>query len=163
MKRVRSFPGHMKQILSLALGPSSALFSGGEDRSIRQWDTTARCQCVQNLSVGETVTSLSARDYHLAAALGDGSCCVYDVRNWKRLTSFQPHSHECRSIRHSPGGHWLLTGSYDSSVCLAEAEGTEWVEVAQHGDKVIQARWHHTGSLFASSSTDKTACFWTLQ
>ena len=162
MKLVSVFSGHAKQVLCVARGGrGSTLVSGGEDETVRLWDYASR-KCVYTLEVGETVTSLSTHTHHLAAALSDGSCCVYDVRNWQRVSSFQPHSSDCRSIRHSPSGKQLLTGSYDGSVCLAEAVGTEWVEVAQHGDKVVQARWHPHRQLFASTSTDKTTCFWTL-
>lgn len=162
LKMVCILSGHTKQVLSVAhSGRGSTCVSGGEDRTVRLWDWAAR-QCVHTLELPEVVTSLSCHRHHLAVALMDGSCAVYDVRNWSRVTAFQPHSNECRSIRHSPCGKWLLTGSYDGSVCLSEAAGTEWVEVAQHGDKIIQARWHPRGQLFASTSTDKTACFWTM-
>ena len=163
MKMISSLSGHEKPVLALARGGQrSTLFSGGEDGVVRVWDW-ASGRCVHTLTLSEAVTSLSALHHTLAAATVDGSCAVYDVRNWSQVTSYQPHSDECRSLRHSPCGKWLLTGSYDGSVCLGEAEGTEWVEVAHHEDKVVQARWHPNGEIFASTSSDKTAAFWTLK
>lgn len=161
-KMVGSLSGHTKQVLSLGLLGGSAVVSGGDDQAVRLWDP-AQLQCVHTLTVGETVTSLATHDQQLAVALADGSCSIYDTRNWKSLGSFQPHSSECRSVRYSPDGKWLLTGSYDASVGLTEAASLEWVELAHHQDKVIQAHWHPEGNLFASTSADKTACFWTLQ
>ena len=164
MKMVCILSGHTKQVLSVARGGrGSTIASGGEDKMAKLWDWSAE-QCVHTLQLSDVATSLSPHDHHLAVALMDGSCAVYDVRNWQQVSSFQPHSNECRSVRHSPCGKWLLTGSYDGSVCLGEATGVGWVEMAQHGDKVIQARWHPVdGQVFASTSTDKTACFWTMQ
>ena len=163
LKMVCILSCHTKQVLAVASGSGGSMCaSGGEDKTVRLWDWAAR-QCVHTLELSEGVTSLSCHGHHLGVALLDGSCATYDIRNWSQATTFQPHSNECRSIRHSPCGKWLLTGSYDGSVCLSEAAATEWVEIAQHGDKVIQARWHPKGQLFASTSTDKTVCFWSLQ
>ena len=163
LRLVGKLPGHAGQVLSLGLLASpSVIISGGEDGTARVWDP-ALLRSIHTIRAEETVTSVSAYGYQLALALADGCCALYDARSWKRLESFQPHSDECRSIRHSPDGRWLLSGSYDGSVCLAEAGGVEWVELVQHADKVIQSRWHPTGTLFASSGADKTARFWTLQ
>lgn len=163
LKMVTNLSGHEKQVLSVARGGQrSAVVSGGEDGTVRLWDWSTG-KCVHTLPLSETVTSLSAHEDTLAVAMVDGSCAVYDVRNWGPVTSYQPHSDECRSVRHSPCRRWLLTSSYDGSVCLGEAGGVEWVEVAQHDDKVVQTRWHPRGEIFASTSSDKTACFWSLQ
>ena len=163
LKMIHVLSGHKKQVLAVACGShGSTIMSGGEDETVRVWDWFTGT-CVHTLNLPDIVTSLSSLNHHLAVALVDGSCAIYDVRNWRQLSSFQPHSGECRSIRHSPSGRWLLTGSYDSSVCLSDAMGTEWEEVAHHEDKVIQARWHPQGEVFASTSTDNTACFWTIK
>ena len=165
MNMASSLSGHEKQVLAVARGcgeQRSTLVSGGEDKTVRLWDLSAGA-CVHTLTLSEVVTSLSTCSHTLAVATADGSCLVYDMRNWgQQVTSYQPHSDECRSIRHSPSGKWLLSASYDSSVCLGETTGTEWAEVAQHEDKVVQARWHPQGKIFASTSSDKTACFWVL-
>ena len=162
MKLTCTLSGHTKQVLAVVCGDhGSTVVSGGEDKTVKLWDWSAG-KCVYTLSLSDSVTSLSAHAHHLGVALGYGGCAVYDVRNWKLVSCYQAHTSECRSVRHSPCGKWLLTGSYDGSVCLGEAAGSEWMEVAQHGDKVIQTRWHPQGQLFASTSTDKTACFWTL-
>ena len=167
MKTVTKLSGHEKQVLSVASGGQrSTVVSGGEDGTVRLWDWSAAGKCVNTLRLSESVPSLSAHEQTVAVAMVDGSCSVYDMRNWGLVTSYKPHSDECRSVRHSPGsgGKWLLTGSYDGSVCLGEGlGGGEWVEVAQHEDKVVQARWHPGGEVFASTSSDKTACFWSLQ
>lgn len=161
LKMVGSLPGHTKQVLSLSCLGGSAVISGGDDQTVRLWDLM-QFQCVHTLPVDDTATSLSTHDHQLAVAMADGSCSIYDTRNWKSLGSFQPHSSECRSVRYSPDGRWLLTGSYDESMGLTETASLEWVELAQHQDKVIQVRWHPGGKYCASTSADKTASFWAL-
>ena len=163
LQMVTNLSGHERQVLSVARGGQGlTIVSGGEDGTMRLWDWSSG-KCIHTLSLSEPVTSLSTREQTVAVATVDGSCAVYDARSWGLVTSYQPHSDECRSVRHSPCGRWLLTGSYDGSVCLGEEGGAEWVEVAQHEDKVVQARWHPSGEVFASTSSDKTACFWSLR
>ena len=162
LKTLSFLSGHEKQVLAIAPGRGRTLVSGGEDGTVKLWEWSAG-KCTHTLTLPEPVTSLSTHEDTLAAAMADGTCAVYDMRSWSQLVSYQPHSDECRSLRHTPCGKWLLTASYDRSICLGETAGTDWVEVGHHEDKVVQARWHPGGKVFASTSSDKTACFWSLQ
>jgi hypothetical protein len=37
-----------------------------------------------------------------------------------------------------------------------------WTVVAQHNDKIIQAKWHPTEMSFITTSADRTAIVWSL-
>jgi hypothetical protein len=37
-----------------------------------------------------------------------------------------------------------------------------WAVVAQHNDKIIQAKWHPTEMSFITTSADRTAIVWSL-
>lgn len=162
LKIITTLSGQDKVLSVAPGGQSSTAVSGGEDGTIRMWDWRSG-NCIHSLLLSDPVTSLSTSGDSMAVGLGDGSCAVYDMRSWREVTSYQPHSDECRSVCHSPCGNWLLTSSYDGSLCLGEVtERGEWIEIAQHQDKVIQSRWHPSGDIFSSTSSDKTASFWTL-
>lgn len=93
---------------------------------------------------------------------------IYDITAGRTLQFFKPHTLDCRSVRFSPDGNYLLTASYDTSIILLDMQHNleynipPYSVVAQHRDKVIQCRWHPQLMAFVSSSADKTACLWTL-
>jgi WD repeat-containing protein 47 len=50
--------------------------------------------------------------------------------------------------------------SYDCSLAITDTTTHTSKHVAQHEDKVIQARWHCSDLAFASSSADRTVRLW---
>ena len=100
----------------------------------------------------------------------NGQCVIYDVSARKPVSTFQPHSMDCRSIRFSPDSKYVLTGSYDANIALTAVQYNldtktqpQSQTVATHKGKVIQCRWHPSQYMFLSSSADKTAALWTQE
>lgn len=61
----------------------------------------------------------------LAAGLEDSRCLLYDIRGGRTVQSYNPHTSDIRSVRFSPGAHYLLTGSYDSKVMITDLQGKQ--------------------------------------
>lgn len=59
----------------------------------------------------------------LAAGLEDSRCMLYDIRGGRTVQAYNPHTSDIRSVRFSPGAHYLLTGSYDSKVMITDLQG----------------------------------------
>ncbi|CAJ0944262.1 unnamed protein product [Ranitomeya imitator] len=59
----------------------------------------------------------------LATGQEDSSCMLYDIRGGRMVQSYQPHSSDVRSVRFSPGAHYLLTGSYDMKIKVTDLQG----------------------------------------
>lgn len=59
----------------------------------------------------------------LAAGLEDSRCMLYDIRGGRTVQAYNPHTSDIRSVRFSPGAHYLLTGSYDSKVKITDLQG----------------------------------------
>ena len=160
---VRDFKHQETSLLSIAVIDNNILVSGDEKGTIMLWDTRSPQQPKHVQTLSNSTTSLSHYQGSIACASSTGHCCIVSLSTSTVVTKWTPHKDECKSIRYSPNGQWVLTGSYDGTVCLTNTSTYQWSTVATHSNKVIQARWHPLGQFIATTSSDKTACFWKLQ
>lgn len=160
---VQTFHGHSSQILAVTSLDEHRFASGGEDATVKLWDVRCSSSPTSSLSFSHAVTSLSSHDNLLACSTTAGTCHLIDMSSGLSLqNTFSPTKDECRSIRYSPNGSWIMTGSYSGEVSLAHSSSLYWQPVCKHTDKVIQCRWHTSGSLIATAGADKTARVWKL-
>ena len=80
---------------------------------------------------------------------------------------FQAHGHWVRSLRLTPNGRMLLSGSGDSTIGLwevnAEGTGARLMKLLQgHTNRVRCVRASHDGRLIFSGSCDMTVRCWEL-
>ncbi len=163
---VLSLSGHTSQVLSLGILPGGLLASGGQDNYVLLWDLRTP-RPVSTLSIGSPVASLTSLRDTMTTSHLDGSCSLHDLNTFRCLSTYAPHTKECRTVRHCPKARhcsWVLSGSYDGNICLADISNAavRWTKLCHHTDKVIQCRWHPEGKLFASTGTDKKAKFWSI-
>ena len=162
---ISSLAGHTEQVSSLAVVDENIVASSSQDRTIKLWDVRQQ-ECVYSFPLVSTAGCIAAHgtSSKLASSHIDGSVTLFDLATMKTVACLKVHTDEARSVRFSPDGKWLLSGSYDSRVCLIDAGLLEeWREMGQHDAKIIQCRWHRGGKLFASTGADMKACFWELQ
>ncbi|XP_076342277.1 WD repeat-containing protein 47-like isoform X2 [Tachypleus tridentatus] len=172
----QTFTGHSGTILSLYTWGGAMFVSGSHDKTIRLWDLRSR-GCVNVITApsasgagsGSPVSAVCVDPSGrlLVSGHDDSTCMLYDVTGGKIIQCFQPHSAEIRTIRFSQKAYYLLTGSFDHKVVLSDLQGDlsqpiPNVTVAEHEDKVIQARWHPTDFSFLTTSADKSVILWGL-
>lgn len=97
----------------------------------------------------------------------DSNIMLYDIRGNRIIQVIRPHSAEVKTARFSPKAYYLLTGGYDNKLFLTDLQGdltqpVSSVVVAEHDDKVIQARWHPNDFTFVSTSADRSAVLWSM-
>ncbi|XP_016377392.1 WD repeat-containing protein 47-like [Sinocyclocheilus rhinocerous] len=171
---LHALSGHTGHILSLYTWGGWMIASGSQDKTVRFWDLRVP-SCVKVVGTaqhgtGSAVASVAVDPSGrlMATGLEDCRCMLYDIRGGRSVQAYQPHTSDVRSVRFSPGAHYLLTGSYDNKVMIADLQGdlTKTLPVtvvAEHADKVIQCRWHTRDLSFLSSSADKTVTLWAYQ
>ncbi|XP_051549661.1 WD repeat-containing protein 47-like isoform X1 [Myxocyprinus asiaticus] len=171
---LHALSGHTGHILSLYTWGGWMIASGSQDKTVRFWDLRVP-SCVKVVGTalhgnGSAVASVAVDPSGrlMATGLEDCRCMLYDIRGGRTVQAYCPHTSDVRSVRFSPGAHYLLTGSYDNKVMITDLQGdlTKTLPVtvvAEHGDKVIQSRWHTRDLSFLSSSADKTVTLWAYQ
>ncbi|XP_008332079.1 WD repeat-containing protein 47 [Cynoglossus semilaevis] len=169
---LHALSGHTGHILSLYTWGGCMIASGSQDKTVRFWDLRVP-SCVRVVGTafhgsGSPVASVAVDPSSRLLATGqeDSACMLYDIRGGRIVQVYRPHSSDIRSVRFSPGAHYLLTGSYDTKVMVTNLQGDltkplPLTVVGEHGDKVIQCRWHTDELSFLSSSADRTVTLWT--
>ncbi|KAM9719875.1 WD repeat-containing protein 47 [Menidia menidia] len=169
---LHALSGHTGHILSLYTWGGWMIASGSQDKTVRFWDLRVP-SCVRVVGTafhgsGSPVASVAVDPSGRLLATGqeDSACMLYDIRGGRIVQMYRPHSSDVRSVRFSPGAHYLLTGSYDTKVMVTNLQGDLTKQlpltvVGEHGDKVIQCRWHTQDLSFLSSSADRTVTLWT--
>uniref|UniRef100_A0AAX7TWM7 WDR47 cross-over region domain-containing protein n=1 Tax=Astatotilapia calliptera TaxID=8154 RepID=A0AAX7TWM7_ASTCA len=169
---LHALSGHTGHILSLYTWGGWMIASGSQDKTVRFWDLRVP-SCVRVVGTafhgsGSPVASVAVDPSGRLLATGqeDSACMLYDIRGGRIVQVYRPHTSDVRSVRFSPGAHYLLTGSYDTKVVVTNLQGDLTKQlpltvVGEHGDKVIQCRWHTQDLSFLSSSADRTVTLWT--
>uniref|UniRef100_H3DCW5 WD repeat domain 47 n=1 Tax=Tetraodon nigroviridis TaxID=99883 RepID=H3DCW5_TETNG len=169
---LHALSGHTGHILSLYTWGGWMIASGSQDKTVRFWDLRVP-SCVRVVGTafhgsGSPVASVAVDPSGRLLATGqeDSACMLYDIRGGRIVQVYRPHASDVRSVRFSPGAHYLLTGSYDTKVMVTNLQGDltkqlPLTTVGEHGDKVIQCRWHTQDLSFLSSSADRTVTLWT--
>lgn len=174
---LRVYSGHTGHIYTMYTwsGTKNVFVTGSQDKSCKFWDLRAP-ESIQtftpttNIAMqGSPVASVAVDPSGLLLSSGheDAACCLYDIRGSRIVQIYKPHTSDIRSVRFSANAYYLLTSSYDNKVIITDLHGDltkplSWSVVAQHNDKIIQAKWHPNQMAFITTSADRTSIVWSL-
>jgi WD40 repeat protein len=151
------------------------VFGGQGGGAVRLWDAETG-KVIQNY-LGHTrriaSVALSPDEKKIASTSDDGTVRVWDVESEKELLCLNGHEkgigatneneHSVRSVVFSPDGRWILSGGWDGTVRLWDANtGKQLRRYLGHTEGVRGVAISPDGRLAASASDDKTIRLWKL-
>ncbi len=103
-------------------------------------------------------------DGKLVVAASENSARIWSVEDGSQVARLDGHERRIRSIAFSPEGHWILTGSDDTTARLWDAQTGNLVRVFRgHQDSVRSVAFSPRGRRAVTTSQDNTARLWHLE
>lgn len=137
---LKTFVGHKESVECCAFSPDGRrIISGSEDNTLKVWDA----------ETGELCLTLRGHGYIERQ---------YIFRSWGRQRIAGPSVAACA---YSPDGKRILTGAYDNTLKLWDAQtGAELITLKGHNDKVRACAYSPDGRFILSASDDCTLRLW---
>ncbi|KAL4455394.1 hypothetical protein ABPG74_012546 [Tetrahymena malaccensis] len=179
--------GHTSAINSLDIdGEGNTLVSVSKDNTLRVWDLKANKQirCIDltnkkydqlnyvNLNNGFSNTNLKNllkfSKKQIKSAVNENTACVahtnglvsvWDLNNPQRsLYEIKNHTADCRSVEFDPTGNYMISTSFDKSICIYNIEEEKIVtKINNHSDRVVLSKFHPFFPFVLSTSADSTS------
>jgi choice-of-anchor C domain-containing protein len=165
-RAIRTLPGHLNTVVSLAFSPDNrTLASGSQDGTVRLW----------NLRTGEEILRFATADIiwsHWVSFSpdgktlavgggGDGTIHLYDPTSGREKHTLRGHSGSVHGLSFSRDGRTLASAADDGSVKLWDlATGRETRTMQGHLDRVECVAFSPDGNTLASGSRDGTLRLW---
>ena len=173
---LRTLEGHRGSVTCVSLSPGRRyVVSGSSDKTLRVWDIeTGRClrilkghtYGVMNVSIspdGRHAISGSLEEYENLLANGDHALHVWDIQSGKCLRALEGHSGQVNSVRISPDGRCMISGSNDMTLRVWDLEtGCCMHTLTGHGSAVETVFMSPDGRRAVSGSHDNTLRVWDL-
>ncbi|MFX0016040.1 MAG: hypothetical protein ACFFB2_13330 [Promethearchaeota archaeon] len=137
--------------------------SGGEDKSIRLWDT--KKNTLQILSGHEDFVSrviFSPDGTLLASSSQDKTIRLWNVARGANNRTLTSHEAAITSVAYSPNSEYLASGSEDNTIRLWNLTSGDQQTLGNHEKRVTSIVFAPNSSLLASASWDSNIILWNL-
>lgn len=156
-------------VLAMAWDDKSRVMAVARPGIVEVWslDTRDLLDRFTGLNGNVEAVAFDSGGRRLFAAGGEagakGRIWVWQVKDWKRVTTFDAHADSISSIAVSPDGQTFATGSYDHKIILWDVQTLKPKrELNEHRAAVMALSFRPDGRRLASGSADRTIKIWDL-
>ena len=163
-KKLHSLKGHKSWVWSLAFSPDGKILaSGGQDKTIRLWNTSEG-KCEDKLEEHKDVVhslAFSPDGRMLASGCRSGEILLWNINTCKCLRKLKGHNHWVYSVTFSPDGKLLASSAGDGTVKLWNPKTGRCLHTIQAHEKTAwEVAFSHDGKYLASCRDDKLVRIW---
>ncbi len=167
-REVAVLKGDRDRVFSVAYSrDGKMLASGGDDQTVKLWDTTTWRQIasLEGHAGGLLSVKFSPDGKTLASGGEDRIVKLWDVATRRETGAIRGHGGKIYSVAFSPDGNSLATASDDHTVKLWDvATGSApFTDLKGHADEINAVRFSPDGTAVATASDDKTVKLWDTQ
>lgn len=164
-REVAVLKGHSDRVFSVAYSPDGKMLaSGGDDQTVKLWDTTTWRQIasLEGHAGGLLSVKFSPDGKTLASGGDDRIVKLWDVATRRERGAIRGHGGKIYSVAFSPDGNSLATASDDHTVKLWDvATGSApFTDLKGHTDELNSVAFSPNGTAVATASDDKLVKLW---